>query len=143
MPRRTWPSSTTRSARLDDLGNPTDAVAPDIFKQRRVELGYQFAGERLGFEVRPFYQRISYVDARWPRTRRPAAVSPHVSYKLRPRMTLSLTAAQEYRTFEDPSRRDRDFTVSIALENQFTRHWIAQLPIAEARAQQLRNRPGL
>jgi len=109
---------------IDDFGNPTTPLAPDIFKQRRAELGYRFAGERFGFEVRPFYQRISYVDAVAPDEKTYGGFA-HVSYKLRPRMTLSLTAAQESRTFEGPSRRDRDFTVNIALENQFTRHWIA------------------
>ena len=106
----------------NDFSDPAITVTPDVFKQRRAELGYSFAGERLGFELRPYYQRISYVDSLAPDERSWGGFA-QLSYKIRPLTTLSLAAAQEQRSFQDPSRRNRDFTASLALEHQFTRHW--------------------
>jgi len=113
---------------LDDLGNPTVPVTPEVFKQRRLELGYQFTGERLGFEVRPFYQRINYLSS-LAQDEESHGGFAQLSYQVRPRMTLSLVAAQEDRKFSDPGRRDRDLTVNVALENRFTRNWSARFEL--------------
>jgi Putative beta-barrel porin 2 len=113
---------------LDDFGNPTVPITPDVFKQRRVEVGYTFTGERMGMELRPYYQRISYIDSLAPDEESYGGYAT-LSYQMRPRMTLSLLAAHEERKFEDPSRRDRDFTASLALDNQFTRHWSARFEL--------------
>jgi putative beta-barrel porin BBP2 len=113
---------------VDVVGDPTVAVSPSVFKQRRLELGYEFSGARFGLQVRPFYQRVGYVDA--------TALDENswggllqASYKVRPRMTLAATAVYTDRRFEDLTRRDRDSYVSLSLENQFTRHWSARMAL--------------
>ncbi len=113
---------------LDDFGNPTVPVTPDVFKQRRFELGYSFTGERLNFEVRPYYQRISYIESLAPDEESYGGYG-QLTYQVRPRMTLSVLAAREDRKFENPSRKDRDFTVGVALENRFTRNWSARFEL--------------
>jgi hypothetical protein len=113
---------------LDDLGNPTVPVTPEVFRQRRLELGYAFSGERLGFEVRPYYQRISYVDSLAEDEEIHGGYA-QLSYKVRPRMTLSLLAAHEDRKFSGLDRHDRDFSVGVSLENRFTRNWSARFDL--------------
>lgn len=113
---------------IDDPGSPLVPVTPEVFKQRRVELGYAFTGERLDAQLRPFYQRVSYVDslARDEESWGGIAV---VSYQLRPRLSLAATAAAQERRFDAPSRSDRDTSLGISLENRFTRHWSARIEL--------------
>lgn len=113
---------------LDDFGNPTVAVRPEVYKQRRLELGYQFTGERVGFEVRPYYQRISYIDTTL-QDERDFGGFAELSYRLRPRMTLLVAAAHEDRKFEGLARRDKESIGSIALVNEFTQHWSARFEL--------------
>jgi len=113
---------------IGDSGSPEVPVTPDVFRQRRLELGYQFAGERFNFQVRPYYQRIRYVDALvQDESSRGGLIQ--ASYQLRPRLTLSLLAAQETRKFDDLSREDKDFTASLSLVNEFTRHWSGRIDL--------------
>jgi uncharacterized protein (PEP-CTERM system associated) len=43
-------------------------------------------------------------------------------------MTLSFVVAGQDREFQD-SRKDRDLTASVALDNEFTRHWSARVEL--------------
>lgn len=114
---------------VDDVGNPanpTVPLSPDVFRQRRLEVGYAFTGERTALEVRPYYQRVSYLGAgaQDEDSRGGYLVA---SYKLRPLTTLSLTAGRADREFVSLSRRDRDSSVGLALEHRFTRNWSASV----------------
>ena len=99
---------------------------PEIRGQRRLEVGYAFTGERTALEVRPYYQRVSYLGAgaQDEDSRGGYLVA---SYKLRPLTTLSLTAGRADREFVSLSRRDRDSSVGLALEHRFTRNWSASV----------------
>lgn len=118
----------------DDLpiGNPTGNPAPPIvagvYKERGIRLGYQFTGERLGFEIRPYYVRLDYLELSYENEKDWGGYTS-LSYRLKPRMTLQLGAAMEDRKFEAPVRRYRDTTGSISLENEFTAHWIARVEL--------------
>ncbi|HVI59239.1 MAG TPA: outer membrane beta-barrel protein [Luteimonas sp.] len=111
-----------------DVGDPTVAITPSVFKQRRLELGYAFTGERFGLQVRPFYQRVGYVDATALDEKSWGGLL-EATYKITPRMTLGATAAYTDRRYEDLTRRDRDGYFNIALENRFTRNWSASIAL--------------
>ena len=123
----------TRSSELDgpaisDLSYADVLVGPDVFRQRRVELGYGFTGERLTFSARPYYERIHYVQL-LGQDQRSRGGYLEVGYRLRPLLTLALLAAQENRDFDVLARSDRDFTADVSLTNQFTRHWIGRIDL--------------
>jgi hypothetical protein len=114
---------------VDDVGNPanpTVPLSPDVFKQRRVELGYAFSGDRTTLEIRPYYQRVSYlgVGAQDEDSRGGYIVA---SYKLQPLTTLSLFAARADREFVSLDRDDRDSSIGLSLEHRFTRNWSATI----------------
>ena len=113
---------------IDDPGSPVVEIAPEVFKQQRLEVGYGYTGERLGLQVRPFYQRVSYVDS-LAEDEKSWGGYASVSWKLRPLLTLSASAATLDRRFDELSRKDRDSSFGIALENRFTRNWSARIDL--------------
>jgi len=113
---------------IDDPGSPVVQITPEVFKQRRLEVGYEYAGERLGLQVRPFYQRVSYVDSLAEDEKSWGGIAS-VSWKLRPRLTLTASAATLDRRFDSLSRKDRDSSFGISLENRFTRNWSARIDL--------------
>lgn len=125
----------SRSGDLDspiirDPSNADMVVAPDLFRQRLLEGGYRFDGDRVDLEVRGHRHWVRYESdltqiPDW--NTRGGFID--LGYRVRPRLTLSASAYQETRTFEDFSRRDRDRTLSIGLVNQFTRHWSARIDL--------------
>jgi len=113
---------------IDDPGSPIVPITPEVFKQRRLEVGYEYAGERLGLQVRPFYQRVSYVDS-LARDEKSWGGVAAVSWKLRPLLTLTASAAVLDRRFDELSREDRDSSIGLSLENRFTRNWSARIDL--------------
>ena len=113
---------------IDDPGSPVVEIAPEVFKQQRLEVGYGYTGERLGLQVRPFYQRVSYVDS-LAEDEKSWGGYASVSWKLRPLLTLTASAATLDRRFDELSRKDRDSSFGIALENRFTRNWSARIDL--------------
>ena len=109
-------------------GNPSRPIMAGVYKERGIRLGYQFNGERLGFEFRPYYVRLDYLKLSNENEKDWGGYAA-LSYRLRPRMTLQLTAAMQDRKFEAPVRRYRDTTSSLSLENEFTTHWIARIEL--------------
>lgn len=105
-----------------DTGNNNVAAGPDAFRQRRFDLGYRFEGERLSFEVRPFYQRIDYLESGLPDVES-RGLYAGLGYQLRPLLTLSVSGARQSRELFDGSQRDDDAFVRVELVKQFTRHW--------------------
>lgn len=104
---------------IEDLASPNVVVGAELFKSRRVEAGYQFAGERLGLYLRPYLERVSYedpVDAHWDAR----GVYLDANYKLRPRMNLRLFALHERRDVMD-ARSDTDRSVRLTFSYDFSR----------------------
>lgn len=124
---------------IDDPGSPIVPITPEVFKQQRFEAGYVYTGERLGLQVRPFYQRASYVDS-LARDEKSWGGVATVSWKLRPRLTLAASAAVLDRRFDDLSREDRDSSIGLSLENRFTRNWSARIDLQ--RRERDSNQPG-
>lgn len=114
----------------EGAGTPQVAIGPDVYRQRRVDAGYAFDGARFDLRVRPYYQRVSYVDSLalpLDETRKGGLLE--VGYRLRPRTRLSFTATRDDRDFSDLSREDRESTLGLGLENEFTRNWRGRIDV--------------
>jgi Putative beta-barrel porin 2 len=121
-----------QGAIISDLSTADVLVGPSVFRQRRLELGYQFSGERFTFQLHPQYQRIRYEDALVP-DQQSRGGYVELGYKVLPRTTMSFLFAQDTREFDDLSRRDRDQTLNLGLKHEFTRHWFARLDLQHRR----------
>ncbi len=121
-----------QGAIISDISTADVLVGPSVFRQRRVELGYQFTGERLTVQLHPQYQRIRYEDPLTPDQQSRGGYL-EVGYKILPRTTISFLAAQDTREFDDLSRRDRDRTFNLGLRHAFTRHLSARLDLQNRR----------
>lgn len=104
------------------------AAGPDVYRERRLEVGYRFEGERLGFEVRPYYERFDYVSGLSQDVEARGA-SAGVDYRLRPRTTLSLTGTRQSRELFDGTQDDDDSVLRLGLEHEFTRHWRGEVAV--------------
>lgn len=117
-----------QDAITDVVGNPQVPVTPDVFRERRVELGYRFGGERLSLQARPYYQRLRYVDAfAQAQDQRGYGGIFEIGYRVRPRLMLSFLVAHDTREFDALARKDRDFSTALSLTNAFTRHWYGSI----------------
>jgi len=123
----------TRAGNLDgpiisDISTADVLVGPSVFRQKRIELGYQYTGERVTFQARPQMQKIRYDDPLTPDQQSHGGYF-QLDYKVMPRTTISFLAAQDTREFDDLSRTDKDFTANIGLKHEFTRHWIGRVDL--------------
>ena len=107
-------------------GSPSPPIVAGVYKERGIRLGYQFTGERFGFEFHPYYMQLDYLELTNENERDWGGYAS-ISYRLRPRMTLQLAASMEDRKFEAPVRRYRETTSGISLENEFSAHWIGRI----------------
>ncbi len=107
---------------VEDLSGARLQAVPDVFRDRRVNLGYRRTGDRLTWLVRTFYQRIDYDDdVIGDQSNRGGGV--RADYRLRERLTLSLGIDADRRRFEIGSRRDNDLRGFAALSQTLARHW--------------------
>lgn len=135
--RGTYEFSDATRALVERLGDgagpvvtdPTDTnlqVGPEIYRQRRLESGYEFTGERLGVTLRPYYERVRYLGGPLSDQDNKGTLL-NVSFRIQPQLELSLSATREQRDFEDSNRRDKDTYFNLGLSRQFSRRWSAQL----------------
>ncbi|KRG68949.1 hypothetical protein ABB29_10835 [Pseudoxanthomonas dokdonensis] len=110
------------------IGNPDNPdlqIVPDIFKQKRGMLGYEYEGDRLNVLVQPYYEQLRYIrDDSFDQNSYGGQASAR--YQLRQTWYLNLLLARQQREFIDASRDDRDTTIGAGLEARFSRHWGAQ-----------------
>ncbi|WP_162349312.1 hypothetical protein [Pseudoxanthomonas gei] len=109
-------------------GNPAPPIVAGVYKETGLRLGYEFTGERLSMEFRPYYVRLNYVELS-AEDEKDWGGYASVSYRLRPRLVVQAAASLEDRKFEAPVRRYREKTAGIALENRFTAHWFGRLEL--------------
>lgn len=111
---------------VEEIATPTLLVGPQVYHERRYEVGYSFQGERLSFQVRPYFDRIDYLEAAQTGWKSRGAYA-NVQYRLRPLQTLSLSAARERRDYTGGLRSDRDDTIRLAYEYRLNRHLSASV----------------
>lgn len=124
-----------RGGRLEgsDIGdliniNPDVILTPDLFRHRRLDLGYTFTRERLTLAVRTYFEWLRYVnDARPDETSKGAVFD--IDYRFRPRWSLAFLLGREDREFDSILRDDADLFLNIAIANQMTRHWAWRLEL--------------
>jgi len=113
---------------ISDVRAADVLVGPSVFRQKQIEVGYQYTGERATFQFRPHFQKIRYEDPLQPDQENRGGYM-EIAYKLLPRTTLTFLAAQDTRDFDDLSRTDKDFTANIGLKHEFTRHWVGRVDL--------------
>ena len=111
----------------DALANGDLAVGSDAYRERRVDLGYRFQGERAVLRVHPFVKRTRYLDELAPgstdlnRNSRGEAIE--LEYKLRPRLNLAVRAFDQDLRYPNIDRHDTLRGVSVALLDRSARNW--------------------
>lgn len=116
-------------ARSEGIGGPpigeqTDElnVIPDVYQQRRFELGYRFTGERWDFEVRPYYENNDYVDPTME-SEGSYGVGVGMTYRFQPTLYTNLLLSRGYRSFDSFDRDDDDFAIYLGLTKLLTGNW--------------------
>ncbi|MDI9240373.1 outer membrane beta-barrel protein [Lysobacter sp. LF1] len=103
-----------------DPGDVT--IGPDLYRQRRVDIGYRFNGERFDASVRPFYEDNDYVDPT-AQSEGSYGIGIGVSWAIQPTLFLTGSLSASYRTFDSFDRDDDDFSIYAGVVKVFTRHW--------------------
>lgn len=117
-------------SRADDIGGvpvigePSNdlRIGPDIYKQRRFDLNYTYAGALWTVDVRPYYEHNDYVDPT-VETEGSYGLGVRVAYQWRPTVILSFLVSRGYRDFDAFDRSDDDFFLYLGIEKIITRHW--------------------
>jgi hypothetical protein len=111
-------------------GNPQVPIRPDVYRQRRAELGYRFDGVRFDVSLDGYVQRMDYVDAATAASDQDNHGGAfEVGYRLRPRTRLSFLAAMDTRDYRGLSREDEESILGVGLNHEFTRNWSARLDV--------------
>lgn len=107
---------------------PSGAITPDVYRERRVQIGYSYVGERLTFDVNPYYSRNHYLNSPID-NRGDRGISLDLGYRLTPRTDLSVSAWASSRKYDSFPRKDKDLSASIGVSHRFTRHWSGQAEV--------------
>lgn len=103
---------------------PSDniTITPDLYRQRRVDVGYRYNGERFDFSVRPYYEDNEYVDAT-VENEGSYGIGIGMSWAIQPSLFLNGGISAGYRDFDTFDRDDDDFAIYLGLVKVLTRHW--------------------
>ncbi len=96
------------------------------YLEHRLGVGYRWAGERLTFNVNPYYRELDYSDGATLTTglnETDRGVTAGLSYLLRPLLTLGLAATGENLRYDSIGREDKTWMLSAILSQQWTRNW--------------------
>lgn len=103
--------------------DPTDVtIGPDLYRQRRVDIGYRYDGERLNASVRPYYEDNDYIDPT-AESEGSYGIGIGLSWSIQPSLFLTGSLSAGYRTFDSFDRDDDDFSIYLGMVKVFTRHW--------------------
>jgi hypothetical protein len=103
--------------------DPTDVtIGPDLYRQRRVDVGYRYNGERFSASVRPYYEDNDYIDPT-AESEGSYGIGVGMSWAIQSSLFLTGSMSASYRSFDSFDRDDDDFSVYIGLLKIFTRHW--------------------
>ena len=114
------------------IGDATTTSQP--YLERRFSFGYVWHGERLTFNVEPYYYKLDYVSdgtslvAGLNETGKGAFAG--MSYILRPLLTTGVTATGENLHYDAIGRIDDTWTVTAFLRQQWTRNWSWRLELS-------------
>lgn len=114
--------------RFGDVRYNNTRIDPNVFRERSTRLTYEFDGASTdvrvqGYDLRNNYFQASAEDQRY----RGAGV--RVEHRLRPHVSLDVTAAHQRIDFDPIERRDRESTLEVGLTRRVNRHWTGSASI--------------
>ncbi|MFC3815750.1 outer membrane beta-barrel protein [Lysobacter sp. GCM10012299] len=116
-------------SRADTIGGPPIGdqaddltVTPDVYQQRRLQLGYHFTGERFDFDVLPYYENNDYVDPT-VESEGSYGIGLGMTYRFQPTLYTTLQLSRSYRSFDAFERDDDDFAMYLAVTKLLTGNW--------------------
>jgi hypothetical protein len=122
------PASPTQPPPSITVGDAT--VTSQAYLERRLGVAYRWAGERLTFNVNPYYRDLDYSDGTVLATgfdETVRGITGGVSYLLRPLLSLGLGATGENLRYDGIGREDKTWIVGASLTQQWTRNWSGRL----------------
>ncbi len=107
---------------------PSGIAHPDVYREHRLDLGYEYVGERVTVGVSPYYSRNDYLNTPIE-NRDDRGVALDLGYRLTPMVELSVSAWASTSKFDSFERKDRDMAVRVGVIAQLSRHWSAQVEV--------------
>ena len=121
----------------DAMGSGNIVVGSDAYRERRLDLGYRYEGDRVTVRVHPYVQRVRYLDNLSPGSanldRKSRGEAIELSYKLRPSLDLAARVFDQRLDYQNIDRRDTIQGVSLALLDKSARKWRWRLEASHVR----------
>ena len=97
-------------------------ISPSVFRDRNVNLGYAYRGDRFGFTLSPYYGQLRQLNGN-DQSRNGYGVVAGMTYLLTPLTSLGVSVGDQTTQYISDHSRDRDRTVAINLSKELTPHW--------------------
>jgi hypothetical protein len=127
----------TTDVQTPTTGQPPTAIAigdatttSQAYLEHRLGVGYRWAGERLTFNIDPYYRELDYSNGTQVVTgldETVRGVTGAASYLLRPLLSIGLAGTGENLHYDGIGRRDKTWTLTAFLTQQWTRNWGGRL----------------
>lgn len=111
---------------IQEVSASTLEVNADVHRQKRLQLGYRFRGDRVELRLRPRYRSYRYLQSTRS-DREDISGYAELAYRIRLRTTLALHATALNREFTTTARKDQDRVYGVRVEHRWTRHLTAQV----------------
>ncbi|MBB6598938.1 hypothetical protein [Luteimonas sp. MC1825] len=98
------------------------AVIASAYREKRVTVAWAYSGERLGWRVEPYAQRLRYLDAQQP-DEDVEGVLLGFDYRFGADVTLRAWAGSERVEYTHLGAQEDTRRAGVSLEKQWTRHW--------------------
>lgn len=109
----------------------TEAITPDVYQEKLIEIGYHFVATRWNVDAVARYATYRYEDLTGlPSNRDESGLGFSLGYLLRPRLTLGLIAEANYRDFTVTRTSERDTRFGGYLAQQLGPHWSWRVDLA-------------
>jgi hypothetical protein len=102
------------------------AVVPSTYREKRVAFGWTYSGERVGWRLEPYAQRLRYIDRLQPDEDGEGAMFG-LDYRITPSLTLMASGAFERIEYMQLAAEDDILRTSLVLEKRWTRQWSTSL----------------
>lgn len=116
------------------LGTAGLQVDADAYRERRIDVGYRYNGDRLTMRLHPYVQRVRYESDLSPQLIRQDRNSKgegfSLDYRLRPALLLSFRGSYESIKYQNLGRTDRISGLSLALSDRSARRWRWRVEVA-------------
>ncbi|MEN1959374.1 hypothetical protein WCE41_03385 [Luteimonas sp. MJ246] len=101
-------------------------VIPSAYRERRLALAWDHAGERVGWRIESYVQRLRYMDALAP-DEEARGIWAGVDYRISPTITLSGWADADRTEYRSLGASDDTRRGGLAIEKRWTPHWSTSL----------------